>query len=852
MIKPSVFSVLLALVVAWILMSCDDSTVPVQEVEDRDVLAALYAAAGGPEWTNRDNWLTEESLASWYGVEVNAEGRVVRLELSDNNLIGAIPPELGNLAYLESLLLDENFELTGAIPPELGNLSSLRSLSLSGTTVTGAIPPELGNLGNLRELRLSGTSLTGAIPPELGNLANLDSLELAFNGLTGSIPPELGDLANLKVLWLDQNRLTGSIPPEIGNLANLEGLSIEANRFEEGFSGDSSDPPPTGLTGAIPPELGNLANLETLRLSQNSLTGSVPPGLGDLSRLKRLSLAKNELAGGVPASLARLTSLEELNLAHNTGLTGVLPAGLANLGMLNVFLASGTGLCAPSDPAFTDWLSRLTRRRIAICQAEQAAAYLTQAVQSRRFPVPLVAGEAALLRVFVTVPGGSDAGIPPVRASFYLGGARTHVADIPGQSMAIPAEVDESSLSNSANAEIPAEIIQPGLEMVIEIDPGLTLDPSVGVARRIPELGRAKVDVREMPPFRLTVIPFLWSADPDSSVLEIGGADDDFFWATRTLLPIGEFEVETHEPVHTSSNDPDGLLEEIRAIRVMEGGTGYYLGIMSGEADGAQGVAELSAPIAFAVANPFIVAHELGHTMGLLHAPCGGTFADTGYPYPDGSIGAFGYDFRDGGGLVPPSTPDLMTYCGPPWIGDYNFGNALAFRLLEERDATMAAAEPTRAILLWGGVDDAGVPFLEPAFVVDAPPSLPRSGGDYKITGRSKGGGTLFSLRFDMPKMAGGGGRLSFAFALPAKPAWATALASITLTGPGGSVVLDGESYRPMAIRRDPGTGRVLAIHRDPPHAAAAREGMEEALTAWPGQQELFSSGIPDAAAWNP
>ena len=103
-----------------------------------------------------------------------------------------------------------------------------------------------------------------------------------------------------------------------------------------------------------------------------------------------------------------------------------------------------------------------------------------------------------------------------------------------------------------------------------------------------------------------------------------------------------------------------------------------------------------------------------------------------------------------------------------------------------------------------------------------------------------------------MPKMAGGGGRSSFAFALPAQPAWATALASITLTGPGGSVVLDGGELPPDGHSPRPGTGRVLAIHRDPPHAAAAREGMEEALTAWPGQQELFSSGIPDAAAWNP
>lgn len=819
----------------------DTATVTV--ARDREVLEAFFNAAGGAHWRNSGNWLTEEPLGDWYGVEVDAGDRVATLDLTDNDLAGTITPELGDLANLGSLLLGDNSDLTGAIPRELGRLSNLEWLSLAGTAVTDSIPSELGNLSNLRSLWLAGTLLTGAIPAELGNLSNLDSLMLAFNGLTGTIPPELGSLSNLKVLWLDRNQLTGAIPPELGNLSNLEALSVEANKFD-GFPVSG-----TGLTGAIPAGLGNLSNLRMLRLSENGLAGAIPPELGGLANLRVLSLAQNELAGGVPAALGRLSSLEELSLAHNADLAGVLPDSLTALGALVVFQAGGTGLCAPPAPRFTDWLAGLTRRRIAICEAGQAAAYLTQAVQSRTFPVPLVADEAALLRVFVTAPEGSDANIPPVRARFYLGGVETHVADVPGQSTAIPAEIDESSLSKSANAEIPAAVVQPGLEMVIEIDPESTLDPGLDIAKRIPEQGRARVEVRAMPPFDLTVIPFLWIVNPDSSVLEIGGADDEFFRATRTLLPIGEFEVATHEPVLTSSNDVDDLLEETRAIRVMEGGTGHYLGLTASDTDGALGVAELGAPLAASVANPFIAAHELGHNLGLLHAPCGGAGADPAYPQVDGSIGAYGYDFRDGGRIVPAGTPDLMSYCGPPWIGDYHFSNALAFRLLEEAEAPMAAAGPVRTILLWGGAGDGGVPFLEPAFIVDAPPSLPRLGDEYEITGWSEGGGRMFSLSFDMPGMADGGGRSSFAFALPAHPEWATALASITLEGPGGSVALDAGSDRPMAIFRDAGTGRVLAIQRDPPRAGPG--GIAAALEARPGVLALFSRGIPEAAAWN-
>ena len=70
-------------------------------------------------------------------------------------------------------------------------------------------------------------------------------------------------------------------------------------------------------------------------------------------------------------------------------------------------------------------------------------AYLTQAVQSREFPVPLVAGENALLRVFVTAPQGSADNFPPVRARFYDRGRERYVLEMPGTPTPVPAEVSE-------------------------------------------------------------------------------------------------------------------------------------------------------------------------------------------------------------------------------------------------------------------------------------------------------------------------------------------------------------------------------------------------------------------------
>ena len=538
----------------------------------------------------------------------------------------------------------------------------------------------------------------------------------------------------------------------------------------------------------------------------------------------------------------------------NADLSGALPANLTNLTALETFQAGGTGLCAPSDADFLEWLEGVANRRVALCEGEPETAYLVQAVQSREFPVPLVAGEEALLRVFVTAGRDNDGRLPPVRASFYLNGALAHVTDIPGQPGPISTEVDEGSLAKSANAMIPAEVVQPGLEMVVEVDPDGTLDPALGVATRIPATGRAAIDVRAMPVFDLTLVPFLWTADPDLAILEsVGGMAADpegheLLELTRTLLPVGELTVTAHEPVLSSSNDAYDLLDQTRAIRVMEGGTGYYMGTISGPRTGAGGLGGGLA--SFARPNASTIAHEFGHNFSLNHAPCGGAGnPDPVYPYPDGSIGAWGYELRNGR-LVPPSMSDLMSYCRPrDGISDYYFTKALHFRLASEGVSTVAAVAHSRSLLLWGGVDADSVPFLNPAFVVDAAPALPRSAGDHRITGRAANGRELFALGFEMPETADGDGSSSFAFALPVRAEWAGELASITLSGPEGSVTLDGESDSPMAILRNPRSGQVRGILRDlPPATQAARAAA--ARSAPPGLEVLFSRGIPDAEAW--
>ena len=349
---------------------------------DRQILTALYEFMDGENWKRSDNWLQDSApLGDWHGIEVDDLGRVVSVGLRFNDLAGRIPSELAGLTELRRLDLAFNWDITGEIPPELGSLAKLEGLNLVAGRLRGEIPPELGNLANLEYLFLHWNELQGEIPPELGDLTNLERLELPGNKLTGKIPPELGNLTKLRWLLLNDNDLIGEIPSGFGSLRALSYLELAHNRLE----------------GPLPSGLFSLPRLQRVVLTGNRLSGPLPAELG---RMSELNLGDNRFSGQVPPEFGDLPRLYRLHLYGNPDLSGPLPNNLASSGITEL-LAHGTGLCAPDRPEFRNWLASMETRRIRVCNWADAQAYLTQAVQSREYPVPLIAGKRALLRVFV-------------------------------------------------------------------------------------------------------------------------------------------------------------------------------------------------------------------------------------------------------------------------------------------------------------------------------------------------------------------------------------------------------------------------------------------------------------------
>lgn len=307
---------------------------------DSLALVALYNATNGPNWTN--TWNLNEPINTWYGVTINHNVCVINLNLYDNNLIGYIPPEIGQLDYLQILNLTYN-QLSGSIPSEIGNLTTLNELELRVNQLSDMIPSEIGNLVNLTKLDFYANQLSGRIPTEIGNLINLTHLDLTTNQLTGILPIEIGNLTKLSLLNIGENRLNGSIPIEIGLLTELSWLGLFGNQ----------------LTGSIPVEIGYLKKLSLLSLSNNNLSGSIPKELAQLSAITWLALNNNNLSGCFPEQFNNLCYLTNTILLdcsfNNNELEGCQydfrnNPNLPNGGDFTSFCNMGTGEC--TDPVW--------------------------------------------------------------------------------------------------------------------------------------------------------------------------------------------------------------------------------------------------------------------------------------------------------------------------------------------------------------------------------------------------------------------------------------------------------------------------------------------------------------------
>uniref|UniRef100_A0ACD5US28 Uncharacterized protein n=1 Tax=Avena sativa TaxID=4498 RepID=A0ACD5US28_AVESA len=140
---------------------------------------------------------------TWFHVTCNTDNSVIRVDLGNAQLSGALVSQLGQLKNLQYLELYSN-NISGTIPAELGNLTNLVSLDLYLNNFSGVIPDTLGQLLKLRFLRLNNNTLSGAIPQSLTNISTLQVLDLSNNNLSGTVP-STGSFALFTPISFDNN-----------------------------------------------------------------------------------------------------------------------------------------------------------------------------------------------------------------------------------------------------------------------------------------------------------------------------------------------------------------------------------------------------------------------------------------------------------------------------------------------------------------------------------------------------------------------------------------------------------------------------------------------------------------------
>ena len=401
------------------------------------------------------NWSADRAISDWYGIKVNDERRVSELRLDYDELGGTIPSELGNLANLRILYLNNN-HLTGGIPAELGNLANLQYLHLERNQLTGAIPAKLGDLANLWELDLTGNRLTGDIPSELGNLANLRRLYLGGNRLTGCVPQSLHaifiDRQGFDLPICDATDGTptptptplttaadplatpvstptptavplaaqcsnGTAVPNPASNAGLVADCVALLASKSTLEGDTTSTLNWSANRAVSDWYGvTTANNRVTRLSLDgyddevSLRGEIPAQLGNLSKLTYLDLAFNNLTGGIPAELGNLANLAHLDL-HDNSHAGAVPAELGNLSNLTHLNLYGNNLtgCVPQS-----------------LRAAAASAIVRE--QASGFTLPFCAAATAPTPAPTTAPGASETPAATATPSPVPPTPATHVA----------------------------------------------------------------------------------------------------------------------------------------------------------------------------------------------------------------------------------------------------------------------------------------------------------------------------------------------------------------------------------------------------------------------------------------
>ena len=294
----------------------------------------------------------------------------------------------------------------------------------------------------------------------------------------------------------------------------------------------------------------------------------------------------------------------------------------------------------------------------------------------------------------------------------------------------LPVAEEASTLALSFTGDLPAAWVDDGLKLRLDLDPDDVL------VERNEQNNALRFTPAVSGPTRLNLVIVPLILDGRT------GTPPDLHDTLYHHWPLSQVNISVRAAYQVTSvpkvlSNGDGwssVLSEVSALRQSDGSNATYYGVIKTDyGSGVAGMAYIGYPVAIGMDNHLDVAsHELGHTFGLRHAPCGGaTGTDPAYPYSGGILGSWGYNLGSGQLYPPPSYRDMMSYCYPKWISDYNYAKVHA-RM--EPVATMVGTPgPDRPALLVSGRIAAGSVQLDPLQSVVRPVPVHTSGTHWLI-----------------------------------------------------------------------------------------------------------------------
>jgi hypothetical protein len=403
------------------------------------------------------------------------------------------------------------------------------------------------------------------------------------------------------------------------------------------------------------------------------------------------------LTGALPLSACNaLTGVDDLVISGGAGAGDATGAGGAVSGSGGGATSSDAASSSTGEPPPPPFVAAqgVSIGQIALYQGVKSV--LMQDGSSPSSKVPVVAGRQALIRVFATADATYDGS--PVTARLDLGvGAPIEVQQV------LQGTPSDGALQSTINFDVPASAMAPGMSYRVDLLQPPSHSKGNNPSAGYPASGSSPIPAQSTgKSLKIELIPVSYGADgsqrlPDTSAGQLQAYKERFF----KLYPVADVEITVHDPfawnskVSANGSGWDALLDEIANLRQSDNAPAdlYYFGIFSPTQSMNQfcgggcvaGLGMIGSPqdayarAAIGLGFPGDVAtetavHEIGHTHGRQHSPCGGAQGtDPAYPYSGASIGVWGYDLLDRKLLSPDDVTDVMGYCDPVWVSDFTY-----------------------------------------------------------------------------------------------------------------------------------------------------------------------------------